>query len=57
VFFYGKTETEVISVDAPNWFKSAVGGEENWDYIKSQIQNRAEIIYDGYNGMELRIDY
>ena len=56
-FFYGKSETEVISIEVPGWFKSAVGGEENWDYVKSLIENRAEIIYDGYNGMELRIDY
>jgi hypothetical protein len=55
-FFYGKSETEVISIEAPGWFKSAVG-EDNWDYVKSQIENKAEIMYDGYNGMELPINY
>ena len=55
-FFYGKTDAEVISIDIPGWFKSALG-ELNWEYVKEKIKQQANTISDGKNGMELIIKY
>ena len=55
-FFYGKADAEVISIDTPGWFKSALG-EFNWEYVKEKIKQQANTLSDGKNGMELIIKY
>ena len=56
IFFYGKSDPEIISIDVPGWFKAAIG-EINWEYVKNKIKEKAHAIDNGENGMELRIDY
>jgi hypothetical protein len=56
IFFYGKTDSEILSIDVPGWFKDAIG-ELNWEYIKKKINEKASIIDNGENGMELIINY
>lgn len=56
IFFYGKSSAEILSMDVPGWFKSALG-EGGWDYVKTQLNNMAEDILDGYNGMVVSVKY
>lgn len=56
IFFYGKSDPEIISIDVPGWFKAAVG-EFNLEYIKNKIKEKAHAIDSGENGMDLTIDY
>ena len=55
-FFYGQTEAEVLSIDVPGWFKSALG-ELDWEYVKQKIKEQATAISRGGNGMELVVKY
>lgn len=56
IFFYGKSDPEIISIEVPSWFKAAVG-EFNWEYIKNKLKEKAHTIDDGQNGMEVVINY
>ena len=56
IFFYGKSDPEIISIDVPGWFKAAVG-EFNLEYIKNKIKEKAHTIDNGESGMDLTVDY
>ena len=55
-FFYGQSDAEVWYIDAPGWFKNLVR-EDGWKWIEEQINNRADEIADGYDGMILKVSF
>lgn len=56
MFFYGKSDPEIISIDVPGWFKAAVG-EFNLEYIKNKLKEKVHTIDTGENGMEIIVKY
>jgi hypothetical protein len=56
LFSYNKTDSEVWFIEAPKWFKDMLG-DENWKYVKRQIEANANAIEVGANGMVLNVKY